>query len=98
MTDTTAQNLTALRPEFARWDVYPAPPPPDALVWWDTNAMADEIVRQRQRADRAERILAALREPSDEVVDAAMDAFVDWTDIRHGIRAAIAAAEREVDA
>ena len=64
----------------------------------------DEIVEQRQRAERFERILAALREPiarkmldrdgideaSDEQWREAMD------DVNRAIRAAVTAAEQEV--
>lgn len=55
-------------------------------------AMADEIVRLR-------RILAALREPSDGIWEAAAEALdaIDGT-VKDAIRAAVAAAEREVGA
>ena len=67
-------------------------------------SLAGEIVRQRQRAVRAERILAALSAPSEAIVDAVMEAAYD--DSCHVISAfpakymicvAVAAAEREVD-
>ena len=48
--------------------------------------------------DRAERILAALREPSEGVVDALMNWLV-WTDgpfVKNAIRGAVIAAEQEV--
>lgn len=61
--------------------------------------MAEEIIRLR----KTERILAALREPSDEVVSAAEHYVLtfnepDYDDIRSAIRAAVAAAEKEVGA
>lgn len=67
------------------------------------NNMADEIVRQRKRADRAERILAALREPSTEVKLAArgnvpVRGFTTMQDMEYAITTAVAAAEKEVDA
>lgn len=63
------------------------------------DGMADEIVRQRQRADRAERILAALREPSEAALDAAYEAYKWWDNsLGPSIRAAVAAAEREAGA
>ena len=62
-----------------------------------------EIVRLRQRADRAERILAALREPSDAVVQAVKDAIYEELGIeywdgktRRILYYAVAAAEQEV--
>ena len=50
----------------------------------------------KARADRAERILAAVREPSEAVLEAAGKAF--WGDklLRRHLRAAVAAAEQEV--
>ena len=71
------------------------------LVWESPGErqyrMADEIVRLRQRADRAERILAALRKPSEAVIDATSTAlyYSNYTD--YAIRTAVAAAEREVN-
>ena len=70
----------------------------DVLV---TNAMADRIVEleaAEAERDRLRRILAALREPSEGVVDA-MENWLVWTDrpyMRNAIRAAVAAAEQEV--
>ena len=51
-----------------------------------------------QQADRAERILAALREPSEAIDAAACEALPYGISIAPGIRTAVAAAEREVDA
>ena len=80
---------------------------------WHTDAMADEIVRLRtqlaelnadrdltfriaehngQEAIKANAILAALREPSEAVLLAAAR-----FDTLEGLRAAVAAAEREVE-
>jgi hypothetical protein len=64
--------------------------------------MAEEIVQQRRRADRAERILAALREPSQAVVEAAYGGdskpgfFWGYDNPIDCIHAAVAAAEQEV--
>ncbi len=79
---------------------------------WD--AMADEIVRLREIVERTEwereqawqvtqqqeRILAALREPSEAVIEAALNECpgnfpADDSDVRDSIRAAVAAAEKE---
>lgn len=48
------------------------------------------------RADKAERILAALREPSEAAMKAAVMHYSG--DLSDAIRAAVAAAEQEVDA
>ena len=66
-------------------------------------SLAGEIVQLRQRAERAERILAALREPSEKLlgeVDRQLFAqpSVKGVFFSRAIRAAVAAAEREVDA
>jgi hypothetical protein len=58
---------------------------------WDV--IADEIVRLRS-------VLAALREPSEAVVEAALNECpgnfpADDSDVRDAIRAAVAAAEKE---
>lgn len=63
--------------------------------------MTSEIVRLRQRAERAERILNALEEPSEAVVNTAWENFISrgvtWKrDISDTIRAAVVAAEQEV--
>lgn len=67
-----------------------------------------EVEHLRQRAERAERILAALRYPSATIVDETWNAFDEYDGemsglIRHTIRAAVssataavAAAEQEV--
>ena len=64
----------------------------DALAF--QGAITKELLK---RNETLLRILAALREPSAAVVDAATEAFADYDDMRHGVRAAVAAAEREVD-
>ena len=59
---------------------------------------ADHYADARAEIDRLRRILAALREPSEGVVDA-MENWLVWTDrpyMRNAIRAAVAAAEQEV--
>ena len=74
----------------------------------DTDAMADEIVRLREELaqqaitlsaehQQAERILAALREPSKTIVRAAQQTWDgDYCHMGVAIRAAVAAAEKEV--
>ena len=60
--------------------------------------LREENASLRQRAVRAERILAALREPSFEVVKAAAELITRTTKNfpSRAIRAAVAAAEQEV--
>lgn len=60
--------------------------------------MAHQTVQLCRRADRAERILAALREPSEAIDAAACEALPYGISLAPGIRAAVEAAEREVDA
>ena len=61
-----------------------------------------ENVALLHRAERAERILAALREPSKEVFGAALRAYSESLSVTHkprfisAIRAAVTAAEQEV--
>ena len=57
-----------------------------------------EVEHLRQRAERAERILAALREPSDEALVATVQAVgsVKLFSVKNIIRAAVTAAEQEV--
>lgn len=58
-----------------------------------THAAMQSFAKDR---DRAERILAALREPSETIDAAACDALPYGISIAPGIRAAVAAAEKEV--
>lgn len=70
--------------EFSRWTGHPNPPRPLQTYWYDTDAMADEIVKLRA-------LLRALREPSRSLleaaekrveifdqIDAALDAVREW--------------------
>jgi len=95
MTDTTERD--AVRDEFyARCQHGHRILPGLAAV---RDAMAEEIVQQRRRAERAERILAALREPSEGVLTAVVGsiAIPGFHLVVQGVlQAAIAAAEREV--
>lgn len=79
----------------------------DCTIWYDTDAMLAEIDRLRAAAtdsadhyagaraeiDRLRRILAALTEPSEGVVEAVLEKTYGLID---AIRAAVAAAEQEV--
>ncbi len=72
----------------------------DVLV---TNAMADRIVELEAAVERANRILAALREPSENVSKAVWSTWGLWDSQNHFaatlhalVRAAVAAAEQEV--
>lgn len=71
-------------------------------MYWDLWDSAKRHQDERKmfcvRADRAERILAAMRDPSVAIIDAATEAFVDYDEMWNGIRAAVAAAEKEVGA
>ena len=78
----------------------------DSLSWADMHAMADRIVELEATVERQDRILATLREPSEEVVKGAVKAY--WSDrylsdlnppgvFGSALRAAVAAAEQEVD-
>ena len=59
------------------------------------------VMRQAEELTRLRAILAALREPSEAVKDAAWceaRVSIEFDDMRNVTRAAVAAAEREVDA
>ena len=61
-------------------------------------SVLEDLGHALDEIERLQRILTALREPSLDVMDAATQAFADWDDVGYRIRAAVAAAEREVDA
>lgn len=70
----------------------------------DFAELEDEIDRLHAEAARLGRILAALREPTVKMVEAATRTYMSWDEerefIKHGmvqaLRAAVAAAEQEV--
>ena len=70
----------------------------EPLLRIDLTPVHDEIMRLRQRAERAERILAKLREPSEAVWGAV--ALADKLHATYDVQlqVAVEAAEREVDA